>query len=204
MALRSIAAALANIRKRAKTFARGLREDIDKMEDGPRKSRATDLLNKVDNKIKDTYVRNVKSESMRKEAGDALQDLIGPSGRRGPNARADRIFSYEMSAARQSDDTSLGDMGDAKVRIFYASTKHMWAGADPLARNNIIVRETGSKTLEEAYNKVMAQQADALDLAREMYQDMGWTDQSQFGRTAERSDVGGSPTYLDLVTPYTR
>lgn len=82
------------------------------------------------------------------------------------NARITAMTETQFRIAARGDTSSiLGDAGEDLLRIFYSATKEAWVGKDPSKRNEYIMEALGAQDLDEAYQIVMEQQQEAIEVA---------------------------------------
>ena len=112
-----------------------------------------------------------------------------------------RLMMNEMRLASRGELTSLGELGQAKVKIFFRATQEFWDDRSiaPKDRYEAILKGMGETDLRVAFDKVMAMNPKALKLAEEGLRGVKNTD----GLSAS-DDIDGSPIYIHAVIMLTR
>lgn len=97
-------------------------------------------------------------------------------------ARKNQQFLTEMRLAGYGFDTSmLGGAAASKVKVFWAATRSIWGGHPNADRAQLVMDALGTNSMEEAFHKVMNQQAGAYYEAYAQVMGTtseGWTDES--------------------------
>lgn len=118
-------------------------------------------------------------------------------------ARRNEIFARQLNLASAGAESTLDRpelSGKSQARIFWMSTRRMWMGVSPDKRYEAIMREMGTKSLEEAFRRVMEFNSDAVESAirveapvRDTLRDM--TDE----RGDEPAAIGSPPEFMYFV-----
>lgn len=117
--------------------------------------------------------------------------------------RRNDLFARQLSLASAGGESTLDrpDLtGKSQARIFWMSTRRIWMGARPEDRYDAIMRALGTSSLQDAFDRVMDLNRDALESAirverpiRDTISDM--TDE----RGDEPSNIGSPPEFMYLV-----
>lgn len=158
-----------NARRRAKRLlARMERENVSRMSMVELRARA-DFMESVREQIARSYEgtrdpREVEQARSRAEATRKRLDRMtrGPRALKSPDDRAKAMFQRQVNLARIGAPSLFGAHGKEVVSVFYAATRHIWRGRDPQRRNDLIMKALGVSTLEEAFDKVLVSNMDAL------------------------------------------
>lgn len=163
---------LANLRARGKREIRNLGNAIRKKGASSAHGAAMrEQQDEIRKAMEATYLgRRPSGEKREKasQAGESLSRLLGRSGARGRKAateRANRVFMQQLTAERRGGDSALWGGAHDQYRaeqIFMAATQDIWMGAAPQDRFKIIMEALGVERLEDAFNLVLEQNADAL------------------------------------------
>lgn len=83
-------------------------------------------------------------------------------------------------------------------KIFYRATQDIWHGKIG-DKNALIIEKLGVRNLEDAYEKVLSEQVDAVEAARGGAKASGWSDQNEGFYKEIGQEKQTSPDYLDYV-----
>lgn len=134
-------------------------------------------------------------------------------------ARSNAVFQQQVNAASGNRPSVLSDAGlsegaalrykDLQTNIFYASTKGIWRNVPVDRRNEAIMAYYGFDSLQDAFDYVMSQNADALAEAREWAEGHPVTETSEIagerGDDSERQSTGVLPVLAAIkYAPYER
>lgn len=133
--------------------------------------------------------------------------------------RSNAVFRQQINAASGNRPSVLSDAGlsegaalrykDLQTNIFYASTKSIWRNAPVERRNEAIMSYYGFDSLQDAFDYVMSENADALAEAREWAEGHPVTETSEIagerGDDSERQSTGVLPVLAAIkYAPYER
>lgn len=149
-----------NARRRAKRLIARLEKQTSNnaTEDRARKSYVQSLKSAVAS----SYAKNRSKESLAdsKKAATKLDRMTAiPRANRTAKARSEAIFRQQLATARAGGASSVTE---AQVSVFYAATRHIWRGHDPRERNELIKEKLGVSALSEAFEKVIAENEEAV------------------------------------------
>lgn len=150
-----------NARRRAKRLIARLEKQTsgNAAEDRARKS----YIQSLKSAVASSYVKNRSKEALAdsKKVAKKLDRMTAiPRANRTAKARSEAIFRQQLVAARRGDPAS---MTEAETSVFYAATRHIWRGHDVRERNELIKEKLGVSSLSEAFEKVIAENQDAVD-----------------------------------------
>lgn len=180
-----------NARRRAKRLlARMEREDTSGMSVVERRARA-DYMESVRAQIEQSYqgtrkTREVDKAKERTQGARKKLDRMtrGPRKVKGAKERSDVLFQRQVNLARIGAPSLFGAHGDAAVSVFYASTRKIWRGRDPKERNRLIMKALEVDTLQDAFDKVLLKNMQAIN----EYIEGEKTSSTVDGRTDENKD----------------
>ena len=120
--------------------------------------------------------KSIAADRIREQSIERLKNAVqvAPTTRQ---ARQNMMFRREMNLASAGFETSFGEVGKQKVKLFWAATRDIWAGLPNDARIPKILERFKTSSLEEAFNRVMTVQVEAYAKALGQVS-AGWTDQS--------------------------
>lgn len=151
---------LYNARRRAKRLIARLEKQAPENESARRAQES--YIAALREQIQQTYVAK-RSASEITRAGESAVKLNRqtsiPRANRTRAKRADAIFRQQLARGRMGEPSAFTP---AEVSVFYAATRRIWRGRDVRNRNDLIKEALGVSTLAEAFDKVMAGNADAV------------------------------------------
>lgn len=138
--------------------------------------------------LESTYQKQAGFPSLQKLGGQSVESAIEQLKRwakpQAPTvqARKNQQFLTEMRLAGYGFETSaLGGAAASKVKVFWAATRNIWGGHPNADRAQLVMDALGTNSMEEAFHKVMNQQAGAYYEAYAQVMGTtseGWTDES--------------------------
>ena len=163
-----------NARRRAKRLlARMEREDTSGMSVVERSARA-DYMESVRAQIEQSYqgtrkARDVESAKERAQGARKKLDRMtrAPRKAKGAKERSDVLFQRQVNLARIGAPSLFGAHGKEAVGVFYAATRNIWRGKDPKDRNRLIMEALGTDNLQDAFDKVLMKNMQAVNEAIE-------------------------------------
>ena len=107
------------------------------------------------------------------------------------------IIKNEIRLASKGEKSFLGEYGEQKVKIFLRATQNIWniPGVAPNQRFEAVMQALGVKDLKEAFEKVLAQNEEALKAA---IADLKIKKDTK-GLVDNEPALEGSPRYIFLV-----
>lgn len=170
--------AVAALRRRGKGEVKRLQADLKKTADPVRQEALRDQISDIQTYMRNTYLRGrgrgAGAQLLVRNSAENLRRLIGAPMKRGTKraeaeaARAERLFAENLRKQRRGEGAALFTgarrMADQEG-IFYAATQSIWMGGNPLDRDKEIMEALGASSLEEAYDIVMSQNAEALEVS---------------------------------------
>lgn len=163
-----------NARRRAKRLlARMEREDVSSMSVVERRARA-DYMESVRAQIEQSYqgTRKTREVERAKERAQGARKKLdrmtrGPRKVKGAKERSDVLFQRQVNLARIGAPSLFGAHGKEAVSVFYAATRNIWRGKDPKDRNRLIMEVLGTDNLQDAFDKVLMKNMQAVNEAIE-------------------------------------
>lgn len=112
-------------------------------------------------------------------------------------AQRNAIIKNEIRLASKGGKSFLGEYGEQKVKIFLRATQNIWniPGVAPNQRFEAVMKALGVKDLKEAFEKVLAQNEEALKAA---IADLKIKKDTK-GLVDNEPALEGSPRYVFLV-----
>lgn len=161
-----------NARRRAKRLlARMEREDTSGVSVVERRARA-DYMESVRAQIEQSYQGTRKArdvERAKERAQEARKKLDrmtrAPRKVKGVKDRSDVLFQRQVNLARIGAPSLFGEHGKEAVSVFYAATRNIWRGKDPKDRNRLIMEALGTDNLQDAFDKVLLKNIEAVNSA---------------------------------------
>lgn len=134
-----------------------LKRELNATYIGHKKGRARELAYERANRA----IANLKNE----------MPANGKQGRKRSIAISNRIFIREMQNAGKRLPTLLGRAGKEKTHIFWRATQNIWdkPSVAPRERLNAIMKAYGENDLRALFDKIMAEQSEAVKLAEQSY-----------------------------------
>ena len=149
-----------NARRRAKRLIARLEKQVfdREIDNRARESYIQSLKEQIDK----SYAKNRSSQELAKSKKNAvkLNRMVNiPRANRMAEARSEAIFKQQLAAARRGDPAS---MTKAEASVFYSATRHIWRNHDVRERNALIVEKLKVSSLQEAFEKVVAANKEAI------------------------------------------
>lgn len=170
-------------RRRAKAELTKLNQVYNNLSTTQRAGARGQAIKQQQEKISELSQKTYQRKSLRgseynaleaREASNALESFLGRKGERGrkqQQARRDRIYRQQIRTEEAGGESALfGGAGKRYhlERIFYISTQQIWADKPNEERDKAIMDALGVSSLEEAYDLVILQNADALAKMKEL------------------------------------
>lgn len=167
-------------RRRAKTELTNLAQVYNALSASDRAGARGQAIKQQQEKISELSQKTYKRESLRgeehsaleaREASNALESFLARAGGQQAKARRDRIYRQQIRTEEAGGDSALFGGAAKKYhleRIFYISTQQIWADKPNEKRDKAIMDALGVSSLEEAYDLVILQNADALAKMKEL------------------------------------
>lgn len=149
-----------NARRRAKRLIARLEKQASSnaVEDRAHKS----YIQSLKSAVAASYVKKRSKEALAeaKKAAAKLDRMAAiPRANRTAKARSEAIFRQQLATARRGNASAIKE---AEASVFYAATRHIWRGHDVRERNELIKKALGVSSLSEAFEKVIAENQDAV------------------------------------------
>lgn len=185
---------LYNARRRLKRQMAKLEKELAGATSSTGKRAVRQYLNEMGSALQKSY--GLGTAAQRSQAIKLLgQYRTGKIGMRAVQS-SNYVFAQQLSLATAGKKTVLGANGEAKARIFYRATQRFWEGAPLGSRNENIMRALGTDSLAEAYERVMFEQADALEALENAGGSVEDTAESRAFQKAARKETEPSPLYF--------
>ena len=151
----------------------------------------------IDKYVKATYGgkdSTIKTTRMFEAISDIQTTL-----KRDEDLRKEKIM--ERNIAQASLNNGVSKYSKEEVKIFYGATQKLWEGKPIEERNKVIKEKLGVETLEEAWEKVFANESvkQALDEAKRNQKPIGSDVDMQDGSNDEKEGKGSPPYMKGLV-----
>jgi len=175
-----------------------LQRQIDRSHSRIEKTALRKYARSLSKQIERTYRGSGYSQQ---QALNVLKSQAGSTKGMSAKQRSNKIFQQQIGLASRGAQSSIGQLGKEKTKIFYAATQNIWQGLPPAKRNKAIMAALGTDSMAEAYDKVMKKQSQAINAAKGLYKPIGVTDENAgFYNDMSGEDVEISPKYLDFIT----
>lgn len=188
-----------NVRRRAKRYISSLEKQLGKTTSDAGRRSLENYIGNLKDAVRGSYQWAGKDESAK--SLNILREQTRGGGRGGAS-RANFVFQQQIGLASKGKKSTLDSdagVGQAKAKIFYRATQRMWEGAPPQERNKRIMAAMGTNSLSEAYEKVMAQQGDALQMVAGAGGEIEDTDESKAFQQSVAQETETSPDYIARV-----
>lgn len=168
-----------NARRRVRRVIDNLRNNLDSFNDVGRRSVERYIASAerlVERSLVENMPKNLTEKERKRYDERIMRELaqVGQVKTTTRQTRANKITQNEMNLASMGDkDTSLGNEGLAKVKIFYKATEDLWLGVPLHKRNEAIMEKLGVSSLKAALEIVLAGQEEALAAAEEYFKQGG-------------------------------
>lgn len=149
-----------NARRRAKRLIARLEKQVSDSE--------------IDNRARESYIQSLKEQINKSYVKNRSKEVLAdsmkvakkldrmtsiPRANRFAKERSEAIFRQQLAAARAGNASSVSE---AEVSVFYAATRHLWRNHDVRERNALIIEKLEVASLQEAFEKVIASNKDAV------------------------------------------
>lgn len=188
---------LYNERRRARRLVNSLEKQLQQTKGRAGRTALRKYINSVNKQIQCTYRGSGYNQQKALQQLQAQTAKVGKA--RNGVQRANVVFQQQIGLASNGKRSSLGQYGTAKVKIFYRATQRYWEGLPAAQRNQAIMARMGVSSLSEAFERIMSDNGEALDLARGRAGTIADTDESRAFQASVGEDITTSPDYLDAV-----
>ena len=151
-----------NARRRAKRLIARLEREQAADSTGVQARARQSYIQSLKEQVSKSYVASRKKSDVKasRENSVTLNRMTKiPRADRTARERAEAIFRQQLAQARNGGVSSITS---AEASVFYAATRRIWSGADARDRNELIKRALGASSLAEAFQRVIAENAEAI------------------------------------------
>lgn len=151
-----------NARRRAKRLIARLEREQAANSTGVQARARQSYIQTLKDQVSKSYAASRKKSDVKasRENSVTLNRMTKiPRADRTARERSEAIFRQQLAQARVGGVSSITN---AEVSVFYAATRRIWSGADVRDRNELIKKALGASSLAEAFQQVVAENAEAI------------------------------------------